>query len=297
MTAIINIAMALLVAPLFGGWIRKYIRARFHSRQGPPVLQPFYDIFKLLGKEDLRSTPSAIIDFGPPAVLGAMLTAALLTPMGHPAPLGEYGDLIVFVHMITIAVVATILVGLATPSPFAAVGSAREIMMHLVVEPTLIIALVTVAVKARSVMLGDMADHVLMFGWTPSIVISVLALLASLQAQMGKLPFDIAEADQEIMGGPFVEISGPPLALFHWAQFAKQMVYTSLLVAVFFPWGLQFEFPLNLLIHLAKVFVVFVISGLIDVLSPRIRIEQAMFYFVIVIAMAIAGLGLAVAGY
>ncbi|NIQ98745.1 MAG: hydrogenase 3 membrane subunit, partial [Gemmatimonadales bacterium] len=66
--------------------------------------------------------------------------------------------------------------------------------------------------------------------------IAALALLLSLQAQVGKLPFDIAEADQEIMGGPFIEQSGPKLALYKWSLWAKLVVFAAILCSVFVPW-------------------------------------------------------------
>jgi formate hydrogenlyase subunit 4 len=296
MTFAINLAMALLIGPLFAGIIRKVVRARVHSRQGPPIWQPFYDLFKLLGKEDLRSSSSPIALYGPMVALAAVLVAALLTPMGLVPPLSGYGDMIVFAYFVTIVAVAAVMVGLSSASPYSAVGAGREIMMHIVVEPVLIISLVTAAVKAKSFMMWDMAtwyqDH-----WpAASMIVAGVALLIALQAQVGKLPFDVVEAEQEIMGGPFVELSGPRLALFHWASFARQIVYASVLVAIFVPWGIAFAFPFNLLAHLLKLGAVIVIIGLVDVVNPRLRIDQAMVYFSVVIILGLIGLGLAIAG-
>jgi len=297
MTAAINIGLALLVGPLLAGLVRKYLRARLHSRQGPPVLQPFYDLFKLLGKEDLRSSTSPVVIYGPMVALAAALAAALLTPMGTQPPLGHYADMIVFAYLITIAAVATVMVGLSSPSPYSAVGAGREIMMHIVVEPVLIICLVTAAFKAEAFMMWDMAQWYHHHGPAASMIVAAVALLLALQAQIGKLPFDIAEADTEIMGGPFIELSGPRLALFQWASFARQIVYASVLAAIFIPWGVAFAFPFNILAHLATVVALIVLVGLIDVVNPRLRIEQAMAYFLAVIGLAIVALVLAIAGF
>ncbi len=296
MTFAINIGLALLVGPLLAGVVRKVVRARVHSRQGPPIMQPFYDLFKLLGKEDLESSPSPVIRYAPLVAFAAILTAALLTPMGLRPPLSGYGDLIVFAYFVTIVGLAVVMVGLSSSSPYSMIGAGRELMMHLTVEPVLIICLVTAAIKASSLLMWDMAAWNYVNGSSISMIIAGVALFLALQAQVGKLPFDIPEAETEIMGGPFVEISGPKLALFQWAFFARQIVYSSVLVAIFIPWGLNFAFPWNLGAHLVKVAVVIIVVGLIDVVNPRLRIDQAMSYFFGVVFLAVVAMALALMG-
>ncbi len=299
MTFVINIGLALLVGPLLAGIVRKAVRARVHSRQGPPILQPFYDLFKLLGKEDLESSPSPVLRYAPLIAFAAILAAALLTPMGMRPPLGGYGDMIVFAYFVTIVAVAVMMAGLVSASPYSMIGAGREIMMHLVVEPVLIICLVTAAVKSGSLLMWDMAAWSNMNGPSlsvPSMIVAAVALFLALQAQVGKLPFDIPEAETEIMGGPLIELSGPKLALFHWAFFARQIVYASVLAAIFIPWGLNFALPWNLAAHLLKVIVIIVLVGLIDVVNPRLRIDQAMSYFFGVIFVALVGMAFALIG-
>lgn len=296
MTFAINIVMALLVGPLLAGVVRKTVRARVHSRQGPPVVQPFYDLFKLLGKEDLESAPSLVLRYTPLVAFASVLVAALLTPMGLRPPLAGSGDMIVFAYFITIAAVAVIITGLVCASPYSMVGAGRELMMHLAVEPVLIICLVTAAIKAGSLLMWDMAAWNYVNGPAISLVIAAIALFLALQAQVGKLPFDIAEAETEIMGGPFIEISGPKLALFQWASFARQIVYASVFAAIFIPWGMGFVFPLNVGAHLLKVIVIIMLVGLVDVVNPRLRVDQAMTYFLGVILVALVGMGFAVIG-
>jgi len=122
-------------------------------------------------------------------------------------------------------------------------------------------------------------------------------MLMAMQAQIGKQPFDIAEAETEVMGGAFVELSGPRLALFQWASFARQIVYASMLAAIFIPWGIDLAPPWNLGAHLLKLLGVYVLVGIVDVVHPRIRVEQAIKFFVIIIVLSLIGLGLAIGGY
>jgi len=296
MSFAINLGLVLLGGPLLAGIVRKMVRARVHSRQGPPILQPFYDIFKLLGKEDLQSAPSLVVYYTPLVAFASIMVAALLIPMGLRAPLGQYSDMIVLAYVVTIMAVATAMTGLTCASPYSMMGAGREVIMHLVVEPVLVIALVTAALKTGSLLMWDMAAWNYVNGPTVSMVISASALLLALQAQMGKLPFDIAEAETEIMGGPFIELSGPKLAMFHWASFARQIVYASIVAAIFIPWGFGYHFPWNVGAHLLKVVILIVLVGVVDVVNPRVRIDQAIAYFFGVIFFALVGLAFALIG-
>ncbi len=296
MTFVLNLGLALLGGPLLAGVVRKMVKARVHSRQGPPIIQPFYDLFKLLGKEDLESSPSLVLRYAPMVALAAILAAALLTPMGVRPPLGGHGDMIVFTYFITIAAVMVIFAGLVSASPYSMMGAGREIMMHLVVEPVLIICLVIAAIKSGSLVMWDMAAWNYVNGPSISMIVGGVALLLALQAQIGKIPFDIAEAETEIMGGPLVELSGPKLALFEWAFFARQIVYASVLAAIFIPWGTGFALPWNIGAHLLKITVIILLVGLIDVVNPRLRIDQAMSYFFGVVFVALVGMAFALIG-
>jgi len=301
--ALMNLLLVLLLSPLLEGVIRK-LKAKIHSRKGPPIIQPYLDLLKLLGKEELRSTQSFYFRIAPVAALAAILVAALLVPMGGGSPLGFGGDAIAFLYFFSLSAVVIMLGGFATGSPYAAVGGSREMMMMLTVEPVLAIALVTAAVKARTLELGAMSAHIADGGFAISLGVAAVAGFLALQAQLGKLPFDIPEADQEIMEGPFIETSGPGLALFRLSFFARQLVLGSLLIQIFVPWP-QFDLlPINAALHvgvhvalnLVKVFVVIILVGLIDAVVPRLRIDQSMNYFKYVIAVALFALGFALIG-
>lgn len=121
-------------------------------------------------------------------------------------------------------------------------------------------------------------------------------MLLALQAQAGKIPFDIAEADQELMGGPLVEQSGPRLALFRWALWVKQLVFAFLLVEVFAPWPRIGILPIDLGIAAVEVSVVLFLVAVVDAVNPRLRIEQALSYFVRVGVAVLAALAFALVG-
>ncbi len=291
----LNVLVAGLLSPLFEGMLRK-LRAIVHSRMGPPLTQPYLDLLKLLGKEDLRTTGGVLSALGPAMTLGSVLVLAMLVPMGAPPPLGFAGDVIVLVYVAGMGAVFLMLTAFASGSPYAFVGGSREMMLLLAVEPAMAIALVVGAVKAGTLATGAIAAWQAANGPSLSTILAGLALFLALQAQAGKLPFDIAEADQEVMGGPLVELSGPRLALVRWALWARQLVVACLLVEVFAPWPRLGLLPLDLALTLVKALVVLVLVAVIDVVNPRLRVDQALRYYLRVGFSALAALAFAVIG-
>jgi formate hydrogenlyase subunit 4 len=293
--AVLNVALALLLAPLYEGLMRK-LKAAIHSRIGPPITQPYLDLLKLLGKEDLRTAGGLLYAAAPALTLGSVLLLAVLVPMGARPPLGFAGDIVVLLYVSAISAVLLMLTAFSSGSPYASVGSSREMMMLLSVEPVMVVALVVGALKAGTLATGDIIVWQLEHGPTISMAIAGIAFFLALQAQAGKLPFDIPEADQEIMGGPLIEQSGPRLALFRWAMWSKQFVLAVLLVQVFIPWPGTGVVTLDLVLTLVKAFVVLIVVALVDVVNPRLRIDQAMGYYLRVAFSSIAALAFAVIG-
>ena len=292
---LLNVAAALLLAPLCEGIMRK-LRAVIHSRTGPPVTQPYWDLLKLLGKEDLRSIGGIVYASLPAITLGSALLLATLIPLGTAAPLAFGGDMIVVIYVAAMSGVLIMLGGFASASPYAFIGSSREMMMLLSVEPILAIALSVGAFKAKTLAVGGIVDWQVQNGPSISMAIAGVAFFLALQAVAGKLPFDIAEADQEIMGGPLVEQSGPRLALLRWAVWVKQLVLVILLVEVFLPWPHVGISLIDLVLTIVKVLVVLVLVCVIDVVNPRLRIDQAMGYYMRVAFSSLAALAFAVIG-
>lgn len=290
-----NVALVLLVSPLCEGIMRK-LRAAIHSRKGPPYTQPYWDLLKLLAKEDLRTTSGVVYALLPALTLTSVLLLATLVPIGGAAPLGFAGDVIVVLYVAAMSTVLIMVAGFSSASPYASVGSSREMMMLLSVEPILAVALAVGAFKAGTLAVDGIADWQVRNGPSISMAIGGVAFFLALQAVAAKLPFDIAEADQEIMGGPLVEQSGPRFALFRWAMWTKQLLLAALLVEVFCPWPRLGIYPVDLIVTAVKVVVVLVLVELVDVVNPRLRIDQAMGYYMRVAVSSLAALAFAVIG-
>ncbi len=290
---VFNILLVLLAAPLLDGVLRK-VRARIHSRQGPPVLQTYYDLAKLMVKEDQSGANNFLFNAAPVICLGSVLLAALFVPMGGVVPLGFSGDILVLVYVLTLAPIFLCLGGMASGSPYAYVGVNREIMLLMVVEPVLAVALISTAVKANSLMLAQCIDRYVSSAPEISLIVGAIAFFLILQPEVSKVPFDLAEAEQEIMEGPLIEYSGRKLALLKWSMYSKQIVLIGLFTGVFLPWPGTGFLPFGILIALVKILVAAVLVEVVAQVFPRLKINQAVRYFAIVIAVALTGLALAV---
>jgi formate hydrogenlyase subunit 4 len=295
----LNVVLVLLVAPLGQGVLRK-VTARVQSRQGPPMAQPYFDLLKLLGKEDIESGQSpAMQRFAAYLSLGTILTVACLIPMGFGSPMNAAGDVILLIYLLTLSGVCTLLAGLAAGSTYSLIGVSREMMSMIALEPLLAIALIVGVMHAGSFRLDVVLNGSVYAGggvpWSGLLMFGVILL--SFQAFVQRVPFDIAEAETELMEGPLMEYSGPKLALFKYAQMAKLIVYSALFVTLFVPWGSELLLPLAWLLFWAKVSVVVLLVTLVAATHARYRIDQAIRFFAGLFVAAMLALVLASYGY
>ncbi len=296
--AVLNVVLVLAAAPLLEGVIRK-VTARVQSRQGPPVWQPYFDLAKLLTKEDIESGEvPAVQRFAGYLSLAAILTVACFVPMGGLPPMGVVGDGILLIYLLTLTGVATLLAGFAAGSTYSILGASREMVTMLALEPLLAITIVVGAVKVQSLDLVSILNGspYLQGGFPWAGIVMMLAVLFGLQAFVGRIPFDIAEAETEIMEGPLIEYSGPKLALFKYSQMAKLFVYCALFISLFAPWGNQLVFPLNLGILLVKVLILVLLVTLVAATHARLRIDQAIRYYATLLGVGFVALLLALFG-
>jgi formate hydrogenlyase subunit 4 len=296
---LLNVIVVLLLAPFFEGVLRKFT-ARLQSRQGPPLWQPYYDLLKLLGKEDIESGESPHMQrLAAYLSLAAVLTVACLVPMGWPAPLEPAGDIILLIYLLTLCSICVLLAGLAAGSTYSLMGVSREMMCLITLEPILAVALLVGAVHVQSLRIETVLDGSVYaaasFPWSGLLMLGVIFL--SFQAFVQRVPFDIAEAETEIMEGPLLEYSGPKLALFKFAQMARLVVYSSLCVALFFPWGASWAFPFGWLLFWLKVLGLVLLVTVVAATHARYRVDQAIRYFAGLLALGLVALLLASHGY
>jgi formate hydrogenlyase subunit 4 len=290
-----NAAMVLLAAPLCEGVIRK-VTARIQSRQGPPLLQPYMDLLKLLGKEDIESGESPVAQrVAAYLALSVALVVTCLVPMGFSSPMNSAADVYVLIYLLTLCGICTLVAGLAAGSTYSLIGISREMMTMIALEPLLAIALVIGSLHTQSFRLDTVLSGSVyaMQGipWSGVLILGVMIL--AFQAFVQRLPFDTAEAETEIMEGPLMEYSGPKLALFKYSQMCRLVIHASLFVALFVPFGSGMPFPYAWLIFWAKVLAVILVVTLVAATHARYRIDQAVRYFAGLILVAMMALVLA----
>jgi len=292
---IVNVVIFLALAPLFEGIIRK-LTAKVQSRKGPPIIQPYLDLLKLLGKESIVPGNWAF-KFAPMMALASIITAVAILPFGYTRNfLTEYGDVITIIYLLTLGGVSVLLGALSSRNTYAVVGASREMVTMIMVEPVLAMTFIMGAVRAKSLSVDASMWSTLTgsYGW--SAILMLVVYLMALQAFVARQPFDITEAEVEIMEGPFIEYSGPNYALFKYYMMLKQMFYAALFVTVFIPFFQTGVYWGNAAVQLALIAVVFVLISLLGSTNPRLRIDQAVKYYAGLIVLSLAAVGLSVYG-
>ncbi|HID56097.1 TPA: NADH-quinone oxidoreductase subunit H [Candidatus Poribacteria bacterium] len=289
------------VLGLFLTWVDRKVTARVQNRVGPPLLQPFYDVVKLLGKEVVAPKGKAFtFMFAPLLGLASVTLASVLIWRANFDPkTGFLGDLIVVLYLLTIPSISVILGGAASRNPISSVGVSREMKLLLSYELPFLIAIFTTVVKVRSLYLGEIVSYQIQNGAVLLSISSILAFIVALlciQAKLTYVPFDIPEAETEIMGGPYIEYSGAPLAIFKLNRAIMLFVLPALLVTLFWS-GLGDRSWLSILLFVLKYIAIVVAVILIKNVNPRVRIDQAMsFFWGRMTALAILAMILAVIG-
>ena len=215
MREFVIILLVLFAAPVLGGLlsgIDRIITARMQGRVGPPVLQPFYDLFKLLGKERFLVNQRQVL--WAIGYLALIITSLAMLCLGS--------DLLVIVFVMAFAAICFVLGGLSTKSPYSHIGSQRELLQMLSYEPVLILLAIGVFMQNQSFLVRDIftRPEPLLFS-LPLVFIAVILILT---IKMRKSPFDLStchHAHQELVQGITTEYSGPYLALIeltHWYE-------------------------------------------------------------------------------
>jgi NADH-quinone oxidoreductase subunit H len=273
-------------------YIDRKLHARLQNRLGPPWFQPLADILKLGSKEDLIpiDVDRPVFTAAPLVALAAVATAMLYIPLWGGWSLCHFeGDVIVVLYLLTIPTVTFFLAGWYSRSVFSMIGAARSIMQLFAYEVPLFLAVLAPAVLASSdagVDAWSLSGMARFYSGHPALAaLNVIGLVVSLVALLGKLekvPFDIPEAETEIVAGTFTEYSGRLLGVFRLAIAIEMVVGATLIAAVFLPFGLDTGawlgasggVALGIVVYLVKVLAIVCLMSLARSLFARLRIDQ-----------------------
>ena len=311
-----------LTGMLLCGIDRKLV-ARMQKRIGPPILQPFYDFFKLLGKETIvpAAANRTVFLLAPLVGLAAQVVLQLFIPVFHFNAFRGVADVIVILYLLLIPALSVILGAASSSSPYAGVGLSREMVTVLSVELPLVLVLLAVAKTVGNALgtglcfsLTDIVNYQIANGsllTRLSMLPAAAAMLLIIPGETGSHPFDAAEAETEICEGMLAEYSGAPLAVYKLSHAVKLLTMTSLFVALFLGGigggvmtllsglspaaagaiGLVLEI---LILFLLCVVLVAVCVSLLHAVTARLRIEQLFkYYWTVVTGLAAVSVVLA----
>jgi formate hydrogenlyase subunit 4 len=236
--------LVLSVAPLLTGFVRK-VKARLLRRQGPPLVQPYRDLIRLMRKEVvLADSASWLFRVIPYLIFAATWVAASLVPtFGTGLEFSWSADLIAIIALLGSARFFLALAGLDVGTSFGGIGSSREVMIASLAEPAMIMIVFTLALIAGSTQLSTMAEFMAspVVGLRVSLGMALIALIMVAIAENGRIPVDNPATHLELTmvhEAMVLEYSGRHLALIELSASLKLVLYVSIIACLFAPWGL-----------------------------------------------------------
>ncbi len=265
--------IATLLAPVLGGLIygfERVVRARMQNRLGPPILQPFYDFLKLMDKR-------SIVVHSFHAFMGIMY---LLGTWFSLYVLLSGGDLLIAIFFHVLSLAFLVIGGFSVRSPYSVVGAMRELIHMLAYEPVFVMMAVGFYLITGTFQISEILhSNVMPITYLPLVFVAYLLVLPTI---LKKSPFDVAEAHQEIIGGPEIEYSGK----------FYEAVYTAKWIEYVYAFFFVFLFTGNnyLLGLLLAVFAFFFVN-LVDNVTARVKFPQMVrFHWLVLIPLVVVNL-------
>ena len=300
---LLQTAILILIAPLVSGIIRK-IKNSFRMRKGPGIFQPYFNLVKLFGKEEVVSEHTSWIFAATPyIVFAAFVCALLIVPGIFPGlALDRMGDMFAFIFIFALARFFLALAGLDAGSSFGGMGSSREMFIAALTEPAFFVAAFAIGLGAGTTGLGVLSEG---YSLTLSRAAALAALFMVTIIETSRIPIDNQETHLEltmIHEAMELEYSGRSLALLEFAAHIKQVILFALLSTVVFRfvplpdlsvWSVLFFFGL----FTAKILLISFIVSIIEVTVAKMRLfrvpDFTTFAFVLSgTALVLAALGL-----
>ncbi len=276
----IHILLMFLLAPMLLGVITR-VKAVVAGRHGQPVLQLYFDLWKLMHKgAAISRTTTWLFTFGPAATIAAAMAAAILMPCGGISALISFpGDLVVFAYLFGLARFVTILAALDTGSSFEGMGASREAAFSALAEPVLLLALAALARLAQSSSLSGIFGAAGATLWSLSgatLTLAIAALFVVMLAENSRIPVDDPTTHLELTMIHEVMVldhGGPDLALITWSASLKLWLFASLIAGAVLP-ALGASPAAALAVHVAGVFSLGIAVGLVESMMARLKLVR-----------------------
>jgi NADH-quinone oxidoreductase subunit H len=253
-----------IVSAFFLIWLERKIKARSQFRVGPPIYQQFADLIKLFQKQNLRSSLSnPLMNFLPLISLLAVSLVAYSLPLGS-----EEGtiDIISLIFLFALTSLIYVFAGMLSFSHYGFVGAKRELVQFFSYEIPFALSILSVAILYGTIQFSNPFPFALV------LIPSMIAFYVSGLAKIRRSPFDIPNAEQEIVEGALTEFSGPSLGVFLLSEWMEAFVICSVFVDLFI--GIN-----DVLISVLLAYLVFISFVVIEVVTPRARLDSLINFF------------------
>ena len=301
LTQVLEMAAALLAAPLFVGWVNQ-CRAWLQNRSAPSLLQPYRGIYKLFHKDAvIAENASSLFRIAPYIVFGTMLVSAAVIPsMSTRLPFSRAADAIALVGLFATARVFMSLAAMDVGTAFGSLGARREMMVGFLAEPALLMVIFVASLIAGSTALPVISERLATqaLGLYPSLAFTGVAFTMVLLAENARIPVDNPATHLEltmIHEAMLLEYSARHLALMEWAAALKLFNYACIGFAIFVPWGASMgEGAGSLLAAIPILAVKLMIFGaglaVVETLSAKLRVFRAPEFLATAFMLAVLGL-------
>jgi formate hydrogenlyase subunit 4 len=296
-----QVVLVVLLAPLLIGYVRK-VRARLLRHRGPPLLQPYRDLVRLLRKDVVvADSASWLFRVAPYLVFSAIWVAAAVVPtFAADLPFSRSADLIVIVALLGTARFFLALAGLDVGTSFGGIGTSREIMIATLAEPAMLMVVFTVSLLAGSTQLAS----VVAFTGGPdvgvriSLALALFALAMVGLAECGRIPVDNPATHLELTmvhEAMVLEYSGRHLAMIELAAALKLLVYLSLIVAIFAPWGIAVPgdgaevYLAGVVVYVAELAVVGFMLSVFETAMAKMRVFRVSQFLAMALMLGLLG--------
>ncbi|MBK9244893.1 MAG: NADH-quinone oxidoreductase subunit H [Burkholderiales bacterium] len=298
---LLAVLIAVAGAPLLSGWVNK-CRAWLGNRSAPPLMLPYRTLHKLFWKESVVAESASPLFRGAPyVVFGAMVLACAIVPsLSTDLPLAPAADSIALVGLFALARVFISLAAMDIGTAFGTLGARREMLVGFLAEPALLMVLFTAAFLTGTTSLANIVETIgsQEFAIYPSLAFAGVAFTMVSLAENARVPVDNPATHLEltmIHEAMILEYSGRHLALIEWAASLKLFAYSSIGLAIFFPWGIaQVHAPVGMLLALPVLVAKLAVGGaalaLIETLSAKMRIFRVPEFLASAFLLAVIGI-------
>ncbi|PJA99425.1 MAG: hydrogenase [Ignavibacteriales bacterium CG_4_9_14_3_um_filter_30_11] len=292
---IISLLVILGLAPVFSGLVNK-LKAIFTGKIGAPILQPYYDLKRLLKKETINSGSSSFISNISPAInLVVVIIAAAILPIGFARPMISFdGDIILFAYLLGLARFFQILAAMDIGSSFEGMGAAREAAFSVFAEPIFFFTLGSIAFISGLTSIYDIYHSISLdnVSYIVFIIVCSISVFILAVSECSRMPVDDPNTHLELTMIHEVMIldnSGIDLFLYQYSSYIKLFIYAMLETSFFYPFGVK-SYTVGIIIFIVVITALSMALAIVETITSRFKMKNIPQYLLFATAIGVLNL-------